>query len=36
MLESTGIKVVLKPNIHQKFAVVDQKIIILPEIRATG
>ena len=27
MLESTGIKVVHKPNIHQKFAVVDQKIV---------
>ena len=27
MLESTGVKVVHKPNIHQKFAVVDQKIV---------
>jgi len=27
MLESTGIKVVFKPNIHQKFAVMDQKIV---------
>lgn len=27
MLERTGIKVVLKPNIHQKFAVIDQKIV---------